>query len=162
MDLFVYGTLRSPTLMAAVAGAPLSDPLPARLDHHAVHPIPGNVVPLIVRKNGAVAHGVVWRGLSPDQLARLDVYEGAFGYGLEEVTVQADDAVLSAKCYMPPDGLAAAPGEWSLEDWEADHLAPAVLAAEELFAHRPLPDDGALRRWLGLCLTHAAALPAKD
>lgn len=145
MDLFVYGTLRSHALMAAVAGPGPLDPVPARLDGYAVHPVAGNVVPFIAKQDGAVAEGLVWRGLSAAQMARLDTYELAFGYGFQTVQVATPAGGQEAQAYIPPPDMFAGEGAWSLEEWEAGHLTPAVLAAQELFSLDPLPDHAGLR-----------------
>lgn len=133
-------------LMAAVAGPGSFDPVPAVLDGYAVRPVPDNVVPLIVATEGSRAEGVIWRDLDAAQVARLDAYEGAFGYHLAPVSVSVDGTDVPAQFYMPPETAAAGQGHWSFSDWEQGHLAPAILAAEELFAHRPLPDHARLRR----------------
>ncbi|MEO1638223.1 MAG: gamma-glutamylcyclotransferase [Pseudomonadota bacterium] len=146
MDLFVYGTLRSHALMAAVAGPGVLDPVQARLNSYAVVPLEGNVVPFVRPADGQIAEGLLWRDLSPAQMARLDAYEGAFGYELGPVLVDADGQQLTAQCYLPPPNLIAGEGEWSLSEWEAGHLAPAVLAAKEVFSHNPIPDHASLRR----------------
>ncbi len=146
MDLFVYGTLMSQGLMAAVAGGETPDPISATLDGYMRQSMAGNVVPFITTGDNASTVGVLWRDLSIEQTRRLDAYEGAFGYVLEPVTVSVDGHVVDAQCYMPPAGLSSGADEWHLAAWEAEHLAPAILAAEELFSHRPLPDHGALRR----------------
>ncbi|MEJ6401947.1 NUDIX domain-containing protein [Yoonia sp. 2307UL14-13] len=146
MDLFVYGTLRCHALMAAVAGSPDLYSQTAVLHDFAVVPVKNDVVPFVVPWQGATARGTLWRDLTAQQIARLTAYEGAFGYRLDDVTIQTDEGHVEAACFLPPDGIASGEGEWSLTDWEAAHLAPAILAADELFAHRPLPDDAALRR----------------
>lgn len=142
----MYGTLRSAALMRAVAGEGTDAFVPASLPDHTVFPLAGNVVPFIRPQPGGVAEGVIWESLSPAQVARLDAYEGAFGYVLAPVTVQTKGGERAAQCYMPPPDLPAGEGTWSLAAWEADHLAPALLAAAEVFAHDPLPDHAALRR----------------
>jgi nudix-type nucleoside diphosphatase (YffH/AdpP family) len=146
MDIFVYGTLRSHALMAAVAGQGPMLPVAAHLPDFAVYPLSGNVVPFIRRKTGAVAPGLIWENLTATQVARLDAYEGAFGYVLEDVSVNTSDGTRNARCYMPPAGLDADEGDWSLDAWEADHLAPALFAAQEVFSLKPLPDHTTLRR----------------
>lgn len=145
MDLFVYGTLRAAALMEAVAGAGAQSAAPATLADYAVLPLAGNVVPFIRAQPGATAPGVLWGGLDAAQIARLDLYEGAFGYRRAPVTVRLAGKDMTAQCYLPPAGLQAAAGAWSLAAWEADHLAPACHAAAELFAHNPLPEPTALR-----------------
>ncbi len=145
MDIFVYGTLRSHALMAAVAGAGPASSIPARLSDYEVCPLSGNVVPFIRPAPQETAEGLVWLDLTDAQMRRLDLYEGAFGYRLEPVTVQTDDGVRHVRFYLPPEGCAAGQGRWSLEAWEAGHLAPALLAAAEIFAHDPLPTPAQLR-----------------
>jgi ADP-ribose pyrophosphatase len=140
MDLFVYGTLRSPALMAAVAGPGPLDPVSASLVDYAVFPLAGNVVPFIAPVAGGQADGIVWRGLTSDQMTRLDAYEGAFGYGYGPVVVQTPQGPRDVQAYLPSDATTAGQGAWSLSDWEEEHLAPAVFAAQELFSLDPLPD----------------------
>ncbi len=145
MDLFVYGTLMSATLMEAVAGPGNLEARSATLRGYRRHPLRDNVVPFIVADAGATTDGTLWTDLTDQQIARLDVYERAFGYELSPVTVEVDGMPVAAQTYLPTTRNAPGPGDWSLETWEEGHLAPAVLAAAELFSHRPLPDHGELR-----------------
>lgn len=145
MDLFVYGTLRSAALMAAVSGAQDLQSIPAKLGGYAVFPVKGNVVPFIAAQPDGVAEGCVFVGLSQEQMDRLNLYEGAFGYTLETVAVQTDTGLRKACCYLPPDDLGPGEGAWSLADWETGHLAPAILAMTEIFALDPLPSPATLR-----------------
>ncbi len=69
MDLFVYGTLKSHALMAAVAGPGPMRPVAASLADYAVYPVAGNVVPFIAPVSGGQAQGLVWQGLSAAQIA---------------------------------------------------------------------------------------------
>lgn len=146
MDIFTYGTLRSPALMAAVAGPGQMTPVPAQLPGYAVHPVKGDIVPLIRARADAAASGVIWSDLSAAQIARLDLYESPFGYVLIDVQVDVAGAARDVKCYMPTSDRAYAEGHWSLAAWEDAHLAAAVHAATELFAHEPLPTPAALQR----------------
>jgi len=145
MDLFVYGTLRSPDLMTAVSGRNQAPGVAAQLAGYGVFPLQGNVVPFIAAQEDGVAEGVIFADLDDQQMARLDHYEGAFGYRLADVTVQTATGGREVKCYLPPQDIAPGRGVWSLESWEADHLAPAILAAAELFSHDPLPSFDVLR-----------------
>ena len=129
MDIFVYGTLRSHALMAAVSGHAAPHATPAQLPGYCVFGVDGNVVPFIAPQSDASAQGLIYKGLSGQQMARLNLYEGAFGYRLTEVVVETADGARPVQCYLPPDDVAPAGAAWSLEDWEAEHLAPAVLAA---------------------------------
>lgn len=145
MDLFVYGTLRSPALMAAVAGPGPLNAVPAQLDGYGLVAMASNVLPCIVPDARSSVSALVWEGLTPAQMLRLDAYKGAFGYRFGPLQVQVGGKPRMAQCYLPPDEAQAGAGSWSLAAWEADHLAPAVLAATEMFALDPLPDPASLR-----------------
>ena len=80
MAVFVYGTLMSSDLFLAVAGGQAADPVPAQLDGYTRKSVAGNVVPFIVADDQAQIAGLLWSDLDADQIARLDLYERAFGY----------------------------------------------------------------------------------
>ncbi|MFQ1701227.1 gamma-glutamylcyclotransferase [Loktanella agnita] len=146
MDLFTYGTLMAPELMRAVAGAGPLDPVPATLRDHIVRPVSHDVFPVITPQKEAVVEGILWRGLTSDQIARVDLYETPFGYSPEELAITVSGGDIMARCYMPLSENLPKEGIWSFDDWAAAHLQPSIYAAQELYAHRPLPDPGALRR----------------
>ena len=145
MDVFVYGTLRDADLRRAVAGTS-GDVVSAVLRGHAVLPVDGDVVPLIRAAADRDAPGLLWRGLTADQMDRLSLFEGAYGYDLVTVTVALPDgAQIEALMWRPPATLAAGAGEWSFDAWR-DRCAPTtVAAARELFAQRPRPAADRLR-----------------
>ncbi|MEL6681212.1 MAG: gamma-glutamylcyclotransferase [Pseudomonadota bacterium] len=145
MNLFVYGTLQSLELMRAVAGGAIGAPFAARLVGYQVLPVAGGVVPLIKSAPGQTAQGVVFTDLTDAQAARLDSYEGAFGYKAEPVEVETANGPTRAQCYMPLPELMAGEGPWSFSVWQSDHERPAVFAVQELFSHDPIPDHDTLR-----------------
>ena len=146
MDLFVFGTLRARALMEAVAGGVVPVPIVATLPDYIVQTLADDVVPHIGPRHGAVAQGVLYRGLDAVQVHHLDLFEGAFGYTLHKVVVTTSAGAHVAQVYLPPMDALAEPGPWSLEHWENKHLAPMLHAVQEVFAHDPLPDQAALRR----------------
>ncbi|PJI91740.1 nudix-type nucleoside diphosphatase (YffH/AdpP family) [Yoonia maricola] len=145
MDLFVYGTLQSRDLMTAVSGVAPQNSVAAQLHGYGVFPVEGNVVPFIAKDDRFAAQGVVYENLDEAQIARLDLYEGAFGYLLDTVDVRTEAGMRSVSCYLPPDDVIAGGGSWSLRMWEENHLAPAILAATELFSRNPPPTPAAVR-----------------
>jgi ADP-ribose pyrophosphatase len=145
MDLFVYGTLMSHGLMASVSGTDLPEPVPAVLHDYTVFAAEGDVVPGIAQVAGGQALGLIWSDLPQAAIARLDAYEGAFGYVLHPVNVVVDGVSRAAHAYLPPAEQSATTTRWSLAAWEQDHLAPALLAAEELLALEPMPEPARLR-----------------
>lgn len=92
---------------------------------------PDGVYPVLRAHPGGEARGVLVRGLTQDDIARLDFYEGGFDYDLREVTVQSGEA---ACVYLPGPGVQAADTEWDLATWEARWAAMTLWAAEEVMA----------------------------
>ncbi|SHE65392.1 nudix-type nucleoside diphosphatase, YffH/AdpP family [Loktanella atrilutea] len=145
MDVFVYGTLRDPALRQAVAGD-AGHVTPAILRGHAVRPVADDVIPMIVSQSDAVATGLLWRDLTPDQMDRLALYEGAHDYALITVTVALPDGTdAEALMWQPPATLMAAPGEWSFEVWQVRCGTVCVAAATEIFAQETRPSPANLR-----------------
>ncbi|SFR38618.1 nudix-type nucleoside diphosphatase, YffH/AdpP family [Yoonia tamlensis] len=146
MDIFVYGTLMSAPLFAAVAGGESCKSTQANLQGYARYRMAENVVPFIAPAPDQRVEGFIYHAVDAAQIARLDLYERAFGYTTQSVRVQTAQGAMSATCYMPPAGIVADGCDWALAAWEDTQLAPALLAAAEIFAHDPLPDPAALRR----------------
>lgn len=138
-DLFLYGTLCHLPLLETVLGRP-PRVMPATLDGHAVHWAEGGAFPLIVAAPGQVAQGLVLCDVTPDDAARLDFYEGGFGYGTRAQRVTAGGQVLTADVYFPAPGRWRPGAVWSLPDWVARYGAAAVAAAGDVMAlmgHHP-------------------------
>lgn len=145
LPLFVYGSLRSPDLMAAVAGEVPPTPREALLTDYRVTRLEGNVVPTITPTPGRTAEGLLFEGFSREALRRLDLYEVGFGYTPIEITVQVDGTERAAVMYDPPNDQQASDDPWSLEAWEVDHLQAALLTVDEIF-RGGLPDPETLNR----------------
>lgn len=143
-DFFFYGTLCHAPLLAVVLGR-RADAVPARLAGHAVHWAAGQPFPMILPDRGAVAEGVLVRGLSPDDVARLDFYEGGFDYRTAPVTLEGGQV---ARVYYPEPGQWTAGAPWDLADWAARYAAVIVAAAQDfmaLYGQRPAAE--VLRRY---------------
>lgn len=132
--MFVYGTLRDVPLLEAVVGhaVPVAQRHPARLDGHAARWAVAQAFPVLVPAPGEVAEGLLLTGLDAQDMARLDFYEGGFGYHLETVTVQADAGPVDAQVWFPDDGLWQAGDAFVLSDWQARWGAINVAAAHEM------------------------------
>lgn len=143
MNLFVYGTLRSLPLLRAVGGTYFRHG-PAQLAGYAVRQVQGDIVPMIEAAPGAKADGLLLRDITPEAKARFDLYEGAWGYTLTEVTVTTDEGEVQAQVYLPPDSLVPE-GDWSLDAWEAQNGVAAMIAATEVFDRDPWPTPAELR-----------------
>lgn len=75
--LFCYGTLMFPALFAAVCGRRLPCDA-AMLKGHARHRVCGEVFPGVVAAPEAEVRGVLYAGVGPRSLGRLDRYEADY------------------------------------------------------------------------------------
>lgn len=136
-NLFFYGTLRYQPLLDLVLSEPgvTLDTVPAALSDHAVHAVVDQIFPMIVASAGKQARGVLVRGLSASQIARLNYYEGGFDYDLRPMTVVLDDGSLAqAEVYFPQDGVWTPGSVWDLDAWAAQWGALTLHAAAEVMA----------------------------
>lgn len=129
-SLFFYGTLRHRPLLELVMGDTAHLTMTeAALPGHAVHWARGEAFPLIVAVDGRRAPGLLVQGLTDENIARLDFYEGGFDYTLLPVSVEAQGEKHSAKVYFPDPGRWKTGDPWSLEDWVRDWAAISLDAA---------------------------------
>ena len=133
-SLFFFGTLCHPPLLEAVAGN--TDHLtltPAAMPGYSVHAVAEGSFPAIARNAGAKATGILAEGLRDDDLARLNYYESAFGYTLEDGTLEGGQRV---QVYMPPKNTLTLQGPWQVDEWADAHGRLSVIAAREVMTYR--------------------------
>ncbi|MCU0853374.1 MAG: NUDIX domain-containing protein [Rhodobacteraceae bacterium] len=134
--LFFYGTLRHRPLLDLVlgpAGAARMRLTPARLPGHLARWVEGECFPLIRAEDGA-AEGVLAEGFLPEDIARLEYYEGGFLYGLSPMTVEARGRRVEARVFFPEEGAWAVGAPFELGDWEARWGAITLNAAADYMA----------------------------
>jgi len=131
--LFFYGTLCHLPLLRAVLGHDVA-PEPAVLPGHAVFWAQGQAFPLILAVPGGRAGGVLLRDPTPQDVARLDFYEGGFGYGAREVAVLAPGGAVPARVYFPAPDQWQAGAAWQLADWAAIWGETVVATAGDFMA----------------------------
>ncbi|WP_122076153.1 NUDIX domain-containing protein [Pseudophaeobacter sp. EL27] len=138
VDLFFYGTLRYVPLLELVlgrSGAAL-DTAVASLADHAIYGVQDQIFPMIAEAEGEEATGLLVRGLSAEDLAALDFYEGGFDYALKPITVRlATGEMAQTQVYFPAPGQWQAGALWDLEAWIAQSGAMTLRAAEEVMAY---------------------------
>lgn len=137
-DMFFYGTLRHLPLLEMVLGrAVLTLNVKAvQLPDHAVYWVKDEPFPMIQPLNGATADGLLVQGLTEEDVARLQFYEGGFDFGLTAIIVQSPiaDPVHAQMFFCDPDAWQAG-AEWSLADWQGKWGAVSVRAAAEVMAY---------------------------
>lgn len=162
-DFFFYGTLCHPPLLSAVLGreAVLS---PARLLDHASHWVEGGAFPMITAAPGAAAEGVLATGISEEEAARLDYYEGGFAYSVREVLLETDKgaSAVTARVYFPDVSRLRPGGAWDLARWREELGEAAVLAAHHFMeGYGTVPQARAMERYPSLLARAVAEVRAR-
>ena len=135
-NLFFYGSLRDEALLRIVLGSDASVRMTqATLADHEVVWADGRAFPMIQSRQGAIAEGLLVEGLTNDQIARLNFYEGGFAYDLVPFQVQTEHGLHPCEIYWPPKGQFNAGSPWKLEDWQRDFGPMSREAAKEVMSH---------------------------
>jgi gamma-glutamylcyclotransferase (GGCT)/AIG2-like uncharacterized protein YtfP len=129
-SLFVYGTLRDPDVRTLVLGRPIApaNALPATAPGHAAVFYPGRTYPALIEAPGGAAPGTLLTGLTADDLAVLDAFEGP-EYARRPVEIIVSGTPRTADVYWPAIEIVATAPPWHLGAWTSRHKA-AFLAAE--------------------------------
>lgn len=127
--VFFFGTLCHLPLLERVLGrsARVS---PASLDGASAYWVADAPFPVLIDGAGQ-AKGVLLRDVTDADLARLDYYEGAFGYALRPVQVHTETGSVAAQTYRS-DQTFETGASWSLDHWIASYGAISVEAAGEV------------------------------
>lgn len=137
MDLFFYGTLCDRGLLSIVLGDDQSKVMisDAVLDDHAVYWVKDQSYPIIVHETGARTRGLLVQGLSERHVARLDFYEGGFGYELRDFRVSTDAGMSDCQMYWPDDPKLVCGDPWDLALWRDRFGETIRLAAHETMSY---------------------------
>lgn len=138
--LFIYGTLCHLPLLQAILGR-VPHAQPATLHGYSVYWAEGDDFPLAVAEHGGSSQGLLLADLTAEDMARLDYYEGPFGYDAQSCSVTAEGSAAQAQVYLPQPGLWTAGAVWSLGDWVARCGETVVLTAGDVMALYPAPID---------------------
>lgn len=132
--LFLFGTLRDAALLRIVTGQPdiMAQTRPADWPDHDTRRVADGDWPVCVPSPGASAPGLVLAAADSATLARLDHYEGLFGYVRSPARVRVDGQMVAASVYLCPSAAAAPDGPWSLRDWAGTAGAMTRRAAREV------------------------------
>lgn len=157
--LFVYGTLRHLPLLEAVLGYPVdaTQQQDAVLQDHQVRWAEGQAFPMLVTAPEQQAAGLLLTRLEPQDMARLDYYEGGFGYHLAPVTVQTAQGPYKAQVWFPDAGLWQSGALWDLADWQQRWSAINIAAATEMMDYFGRLQPEAIARMYPMIMARAAS-----
>lgn len=146
MDLFIFGTLRDDALREIVLGRAEAGE-PAQVPGHEVRRAAGGDHPVLAP--GGLAEGLLVRGLTVAEAARLDFYEAGFGYVRGSMAVQGAEGVVRAQVYRPEAAAEASGEDWDLAAWQRDWGGFTRDAARAAMALYGRVDGPRLRRRMG-------------
>jgi hypothetical protein len=117
-DFFFYGTLCDADVRKVVFGRAV-DASPALLADHEAVPVSRGRFPMLMFQRGRNATGVLCRGLSLMETARLGFYENeGRDYGVRRLTVRVNETAHPAWVYVPLAALRRGMGRWDLAEWQ--------------------------------------------
>jgi len=131
-DFFFYGTLCDADVRKVVFGRAVAA-VAATLADHAAVPVARGRYPILMFQRGRAAEGVLCRGLSLMESARLGFYEHeGRDYGVRRFKVGVEGGAHDAWVYVPLGTLRRGMGRWDLAEWQRfakrDFLARAARA----------------------------------
>ncbi len=147
--IFFYGTLYDDDLRAMIAGRPCSGER-ALLADHAVVPVGRGMFPMIARRYGTAALGILCEAIDIEAAARFSFYEReGIDYRAQQMLVSPspDDSV-AAWVFAPTSALRRGIGRWEFARWQR-HEKPGFLSAARREARALTLDQLAphLYRW---------------
>lgn len=129
-DFFFYGTLCHLPLLKIVLGREVASRA-AQLPDHAVNWAEAQPFPTIQSHAGSLAQGILVQGLTPEDIARLNFYEGAFDYRTEVLRL-TDGSMASV--YLPPKDQGPVGPAWDLADWLQRYGLVVTETAKDVMA----------------------------
>ncbi|MGV6849032.1 MAG: NUDIX domain-containing protein [Marinibacterium sp.] len=135
-DLFVFGPLCHPPLLAVVLGraADPRDLTPAWIPDHAARMPPGQPYPVVSPAPGHRAGGGWLTGLTTVEQDRLAYYAGATGQIMTEVTIEVRESRRTCRAILPMQDTAGDGPDWVPEDWAARWATTCLGAADEIMS----------------------------
>ena len=161
-SMFFYGSLTHLPLLEVVLGRNLNDVSndvqikDASLADFASFWVKGQAYPMLVAQKGAAAKGLFVSGLSAQDLARLNFYEGGFSYNLKRLSIDTTSGPKLADVYFPETELPRGT-PWHLPDWQAEWGDFTVHAATEAMGYFGQIDAAQLTQRFGAIRRRAAS-----
>jgi gamma-glutamylcyclotransferase (GGCT)/AIG2-like uncharacterized protein YtfP len=100
-NLFCYGTLMHAPIMQVVCGV-VPPSIRAQLEGYARYGVRAHPFPGIVLEPGGMVEGILYQGVSPVMLQRLDAYESDFYQRVDVIVRDSTGATFAASTYSVP------------------------------------------------------------
>lgn len=135
-DLFLFGTLRDPELLALVAGRDASrlHIEPAVANDRIALRIRNEDYPILVERKGAVAEGLLLVNVDREAFERLYFFEEVFGYDLRDIQVRTDEGARTAKVFVTNDPSITGDEPWDMAAWRRDSHEVSLQVAAEIMS----------------------------
>jgi ADP-ribose pyrophosphatase len=135
-SLFFYGTLCDPELLEIVLGRKADGISQASLPNHQVYWAKEEPFPMIVSEDGATAYGVLVKDVTPEELGRLDFYEGGFDYKTVVLNTHSAGTDTQALVFFPVAGSWEVGPKWDLADWQTKWGRVVRRGAHEVMSYQ--------------------------
>jgi gamma-glutamylcyclotransferase (GGCT)/AIG2-like uncharacterized protein YtfP len=122
MNLFAYGTLMDPEIMAQVSGSVCRSET-ATLHQYVRKKVRGEVYPAIIEQQGSSVDGVVYFDVSEAACERLDTFEGSLYVRTETAVICNNGECVKAYAYVikAGHGHQLSGADWNYEKFLANH-----------------------------------------
>ena len=129
---FFCGTLRHIPLLQAVLGREV-EATPAWLADHALYWVKDRSFPIMIKQGGARAEGILVNAVSEFDAARLDFFEGGFGFTAHAMEVMQPQGPVEALVFRPESCATETErgGVWQLAQWQQQFGAEFVAMAKD-------------------------------
>ena len=154
--LFFFGTLCHLPLLRVVLGRE-PEVIAADLADFVVSWAQGQAFPMIEPQVGAVARGVVVRGLDAGDIARLEFYTGSFSVQKRRLIVLTASGPEEATVFFPDSSVWRPGRSWVLADWVAVWGETVVAATGDVMALFGSADVAGIAARRGAMLVRGAA-----
>jgi len=116
VNVFTYGTLMDPEIMATVSGAAHRSERATLVDY-VRKILEGEVYPAIIRREGARVGGIVYFDVTPKAVDRLDAFEGPIYVRTDVVAIGYDEGPIPCHTYVLKASCAdrLSNDDWSFE-----------------------------------------------
>lgn len=120
--IFTYGTLMFEPVWRAVLGEVAQSPAPALIEGFQRYRVQGELYPAVIRAAGEQVPGMLYSGVTDEQIATLDAFEGTDYQRTEVTAIMSASVNIKAGVYLflRPELLEYQ--AWDPDQFEREHI----------------------------------------